>query len=291
MPSFKKAFKNLLDLVGKAVSRFSNSDALTYAAALSYYTLFSLPPLLLITINIAGIFYDPAVVDDIIFENIAQFVGKESAVELSKTVKELSLSPDANFMAIIGTAVLLFSSTTVFISIQSALNQLFQVEINTEGWGVKKLLKDRLISFGLIIGFAFIVLITLIAQTALNVFLKYAVDWLPEISAYIASFFTFAISLAVSMGLLVLIFKFLPDRNLKWKNTFLGAFLTALLIELGKYAISFYLGNSTMVDLYASASNILVLILWVYYASAIFLFGGAFIAVYTEYQNRQSVFK
>jgi membrane protein len=291
MQSIRKSFKILYDLVGKAVSRYAESDALTYAAALSYYTLFSLPPLLLITINVAGIFYDPSVVDDIIFENIAQFVGKESAVELSKTVKELSLSPDANFMAIIGTAVLVFSSTTVFISIQTALNQLFQVQIDTEGWGVKKLVKDRLISFGLIIGFAFIVLITLIAQTALNVFLKHAVDWLPEFSAYIASFFAFVFSLAVSMGLLVLIFKFLPDRNLKWKNTFLGAFITALLIELGKYAISFYLGNSTMVDLYASASNILVLILWVYYASAIFLFGGAFIAVYTEYQNRKSVFK
>lgn len=291
MQSVKKTFKLLVKLVGNAVSRYSDSDALTYAAALSYYTLFSLPPLLLITINVAGVFYDPAVVDNIIFENIAQFVGEESALELSKTVKELSLSPDANFMAIIGTAVLIFSSTTVFVSIQNALNQLFKVEVNTEGLGIKKLLKDRLISFGLIVGFAFIVLITLIAQTALNVFLKYAVDWLPDFSAYIASFFTFMISLAVSMGLLILIFKFLPDRNLKWKNTFLGAFITALLIELGKYAISFYLGNSTMVNLYASASNILVLILWVYYASAIFLFGGAFIAVYSEYQNRKSVFK
>ncbi|MEZ5057533.1 MAG: YihY/virulence factor BrkB family protein [Saprospiraceae bacterium] len=286
-----KNYKVIFKLLKNAFSRFSDSDALTHAAALSYYTLFSLPPLLLITINIAGLFYDQSVVDKIIFENIAQFIGPESALELSKTVKNLSLSPDSNIMAIIGVGALVFSSTTVFVSIQNALNQLFQVTFEVEGWGIKKVIKDRLISFSLIIGFAFLIMITLLAQTAISVFLNYAVGFLPNISAVLASVFTFLISLGVSVGLLVLIFKFLPDRNLRWRNTFLGAFITALLIELGKYGISFYLSNSTMVDLYSSAGNVLVLILWVYYASAIFLFGGAFIAVYSEYRNRKSVFE
>ena len=286
-----KKIKNLIKLVSLAFSRFFSSNALTHAAALSYYTLFSLPPLLLITIKVVRFFYDKAVVDKIIFENIAQFVGPESALELSNTVKSLSLAPDGGALAIIGVGILIFSSTPVFISIQNALNQLFQVEVQTEGWGVKKIIKDRLISFALIIGFAFLLLITLLAQTALSVFMKYTTGWMPEVSAYIAAVVAFVFSLGVSMALLIMIFKFLPDRNLKWKNTVLGAFITALLIELGKYGISFYLGNSTMVDLYDSAGNVLVLIMWVYYASAIFLFGGAFIAIYTEYQNRRSVFK
>lgn len=270
-----------------AVVRFLAKDSLTLSAALSYYTIFSLPPMLLIILEIASRFYNDQKVREAIFTEIGNLVGQSGARQLMDTIDKLNIFEATWWATAVGIIFLIFTATTVFITMQNALNKIFSVKAGQlKGFGIFKMLRDRIMSFALIISMAFILLVSLVVDALLTSFSDYLGKWIGEFSVFLIVITSFLLPLAVITLLFALLFKFLPDVQLRWKDTWFGAFLTATLFSLGQYLISFYIGNSRMASLYDAAGSLLVVMLWVYYTSAIFLFGATFTYVRAKLLNR-----
>jgi len=272
----KNKFKFYWGIIKDSFTKFSEDDIFTHAAALSYYTIFSLPPMLLIILFTTTWFYDEATVKDALFSQIGELVGKAGAQQLLLTIEKLNVFEPTLWATILGGFILAFTSTTVFITFQNALNKIFRVKAKPTGWGILKLVKDRLLSFTLLLGVGFILLVSL----ALNAFLETFGKFVERKIGFISEIFSFATSVIVPFIVITLLFammfKFLPDAKLKWKDTWFGAVLTSILFVGGKYAISFYIGNSNVAGLYDAAGSVMVIMVWVFYASLIVMYGAVF---------------
>lgn len=269
------------------VERFLAKSALTLSAALSYYTIFSLPPMLLIILETTSRFYDRQEVQQAIFNEIGDLVGQSGARQLMATLDRLNIFETTWWATAVGIIVLVFTATTVFVTMQNALNRIFGVRAGQlKGFGIFKMLRDRILSFALILSMAFILLVSLIVDALLTSFGDYLKEWIGAFSTLMVIITSFALPIVVISLLFALLFKFLPDARLRWRDTWFGALLTAVLFALGQYLISFYIGNSQMASLYDAAGSLLVVMLWVYYTSAIFLFGPTFTYVRAKLLNR-----
>jgi len=272
-----KSFKTYWVILKKSFSKFADDGVLTHAAALSYYTIFSLPPMLLIIVSVAARFYNEEDVRSSILDEIATLVGPEAALQLMNTLNKLSIHEPTWWATALGIGVLMFTATTVFVTMQNALNIIFEVKpVETKAFGLLKMLRDRVISFTLLISIAFILLVSLAVDALLAAFGNLLKDWIGDISTVLVFLTSVVLPLAVVTLLFAMLFKFLPDVKLRWKDTWVGAVLTALLFELGKFLIGFYIGNSATTSVYEAAGSVLIVMIWVYYASAIFLFGSTF---------------
>lgn len=265
-----------------AVLRFSEREAFTYAASLSYYTIFSLPPMLMVVIYSTTVFYDRNAIRKTIFGEIADIVGQDSASQLAATLDQIGLFQGSWINSAISIAALLFTSTTVFVTIQRALNRMYGVQPKPDKSGILKLIFDRLTSFALLLSIGFILLVSLVIDALLDTLGDYLGQFIPEISLFITRLASIAMPIVVVSVLFALLFRYLPDVRLHWRDTFAGAILTTILFGLGRYGISFYIEQSTTTDLYDAASSVMVIMLWVFYASLILIFGGVFTAVYAE---------
>ena len=259
-------------------SKFSDSDVITQSAALSYYTIFSLPPMLLVILKTTTQFYSESEIKDTIFGEIGGLVGREGAQQLMNTIDKMNIYQPTWWATILGIGVLLFTATTVFVTMQNALNLIFEVKAasNMKAWGILKMLRDRAISFALLISVGFILLVSLVVDALITSFGKYLTNMVGDVSAVMVIFTSVLLPLAIITLLFAMLFKFLPDAKLAWKDTWFGALVTAVLFSLGKFLIGFYIGSSSTANLYDAAGSILVVMLWVYYASAILLFGATF---------------
>ena len=288
MPFKSAALTSYWKIIKNAFTRFFEKDVLTKSAALSYYTIFSLPPMLLIILKTATQFYNESEVKEAIFSQIGDLVGQEGALQLMNTIDKLNIFEPTWWATIVGIGALLFTSTTVFITMQNALNDIFDVRpADSEGLGILKMLRDRAVSFTLLISIAFILLVSLTVDALLASFSEYLQTWIGELSTILVIITSMVLPLAVITLMFAMLFKFLPDAKLRWKETWAGALTTALLFSLGKYLISFYIGNSSAASLYDAAGSVLVVMIWVYYASAIFLFGATFTYARTRAMNKR----
>jgi membrane protein len=282
-----KAIRTYWHILTQSLSKFSDHNALTHSAALSYYTIFSLPPMLLIILRIATQFYNEAEVKEAIFGQIGELVGQDGARQLLDTIDRLNIFEPTWWATAVGASVLLFTATTVFVTMQNALNEIFEVRpAETKAFGLLKMLRDRFVSIALLISMAFILLVSLTVDALLSAFGARLNDWVGDISIVMIFLTSAALPLAVTTLLFAMLFKFLPDVRLQWQDTWFGALATALLFELGKYLIGFYIGKSETASLYDAAGSVLVVMIWVYYASAIFLFGATFTYVRAKQLNR-----
>jgi membrane protein len=257
-------------------SKFSKDDIFTYAAALSYYTIFSLPPMLLIILYTATLFYNEGEVKDVLFSEIGDLVGQEGTQQIIQTIENLQIFKPTVWATALGIGVLIFTSTTVFITMQNALNKIFRVKPNPQGLGIFKMIKDRVLSFSLLIGLAFILLVSLAINSLIAAFGDYLQDWIGDISLVLTFLTSAVIPFLIITLLFATIFKLLPDATLKWRDVWFGAVVTSILFNIGKYLISFYIGNSNVAGLYDAAGSIMVIMVWVFYASLIFMFGAVF---------------
>ncbi|MFK7934021.1 MAG: YihY/virulence factor BrkB family protein [Saprospiraceae bacterium] len=276
-----KSLRFYWNLLLESFNKFSEDNIMGQAAALSYYTIFSLPPMLLVIMYTTTIFYDKAEIQRAIFTQISELVGADGATQLSNTLDKVGLFEGDWWQTAIGIGALLFTSTTVFVTIQNALNNIFRVKPKPRlGW--LKMATDRLISFTTLLGIAFILLVSLSINAIVSAFGEYLSQWLPDISLLFVSIINFFLPLIIITLLFALLFKYLPDAKLDWSETWIGAVITAILFTVGKYAIAFYIGNSETANLYDAAGSVLVIMVWVFYASAIFLFGAVFTYVYAK---------
>lgn len=275
-------------VLGKAFSAFFTKNLLTQSAALSFYTIFSLPPMVLIILQVASRFYYDDAVKSAIFGEIGALVGQEGASQLMDTINKLHIFEPTWWATSVGIGMLLFTATTVFVTIQYTLNQIFEVApVDTKALGLLKMLRDRILSLALLVSFGFILLVSLLVNTMLTALGNHLQEWIGNISTILVLLTSTALPLLVITLLFGMLFRFLPDARMGWKDVWTGAFSTALLFEGGKYLIGFYIGNSKLASLYDAAGSMIVVLLWVYYAAAIFLFGATFTFVRAKALNRR----
>ncbi|QJD97663.1 YihY/virulence factor BrkB family protein [Mucilaginibacter robiniae] len=280
----KEAFKNGITVLKAAFNGFMDDRALKYSASLAYYTIFSLAPLLLLMISLAGIFLGKEAIQGKIFSEINGLVGNEAAKQIQDMIKNLELSGKSTLSVIIGIVTLLIGATSVFGEIQDSINIIWKVKAKPKrGW--VKLLKDRLLSSSLIITLGFLLLVSLVVNGALLAASDVLKNFLPDITVIIFNIINVVISFIVITILFGVIFKVLPDVKIGWKDVRSGAIFTAVLFMIGRFIIGIYIEKSGTSSTYGAAGSLIVILLWVYYTAAILYFGAEFTRAYADFSG------
>jgi membrane protein len=265
-------------LLKDTVKKWQEDDVLELGAALSYYTVFSLAPLLFIAIAIAGLVYGHDAVQGRLVAEIRGLIGQQGA-EAVQTMLAHTWRKGSNGLAtLIGVVTILFGASGVFSQLQSSLNRIWEVTPRPRQ-GIRGLLKVRALSFGMVLGIGFLLLVSLIISAALTALSTYAIGLLPSLKV-LFTVLGFVVSFAVITLLFAMIFRFLPDAEISWREVWVGSVVTALLFEVGKFLIGLYLGKSSVASAYGAAGSLVVILLWVYYSSQILFFGAEFTQVY-----------
>jgi membrane protein len=276
-----------MHLFVRSAKAWSDDYAPSMGAAISYYTVFSLAPLLVIVIAIAGAVFGREAVQGQVAAELSGLIGQQGASLVQDLV---AASSDVHKGLIAGIAsgfVLLLGATSVFIELQNALDRIWHVPPSAKPTGVWAILRSRLLSFGLILGLVFLLMVSLSVSTAVAAIGAFTSELLPGFEILLQGV-NLAVSLAITSVLFAMIYKLLPNAKIAWRDVGVGAFTTALLFELGKFGIGLYLGKSSMTQSFAAAGSLVVLIAWVYYAAQIFLLGAEFTKVYAEEHGSQA---
>ena len=279
-------FGTSLGLLKQTFSEWLEDKAPQLGAALAYYTVFSLAPLILVLLAIVGLIFqnDPAGAWRKITEQMSYFLDK-SAVDVVQDIAQKAAQPGKGLLAtIIGIALALFGASGVFGQLQDALNTIWGVKAKPGG-GIWGFLRVRFLSFAMVGGVCFLLLVSLTLESVLRGFSHYAQAALPG-GIILATAVYWLFDLAVVIVLFAIIFKFLPDAKIQWRDVWIGAALTAIFFAIGKWALSLYLGSGSAASAYGAASSLITLLLWVYYSSQILLFGAEFTQVYACHAGR-----
>jgi len=280
----KKTLTNSIKVLKDTFNGFMLDKGLKLSASLSYYTIFSLAPLLLLIISLAGFFFGREASEGRIFSEINGIIGNEAAAQVQQIISNLELSGNSTISIIIGVVTLIIGATTVFGEIQDSINMIWKVKAKPKkGW--VKMLKDRLLSGSIIVGLGFLLIVSLVvngALAALNNFLK---SMFPDFTLILINLANIVISFAVITVLFGVIFKVLPDAKIKWKHVRAGAFFTACLFMLGRYGIGLYITSTGAGSPYGAAGSLIVILLWVYYTAAILYFGAEFTRAYAIFRG------
>ena len=279
-----KFLPKLPSLFKLAYQGWKQDNASRLSAALAYYTIFSLAPLLVIVIAITGLIWEAGAVRAQILSQIQGLVGVEGADFVANLITSTG-SPGEDIVAlIIGIITLLFGALGVFNELHNSLNIILNVEQEKPKdflQAVRKVLIDRFLSFAMILGIGFLLLVSLVITAGLSATQEVIGNTFP-MSELILQVVNLVISLGVITVLFALIYKFLPDSKLSWRAVWIGAFVTSLLFSLGKTAIGVYLGNSAVTSAFGAAGSLVLLLLWIYYSAQILFFGAEFTQVYAN---------
>ena len=279
---FASAF-GLFDQTGQ---EWLQDKAPQLGAALAYYTVFSLAPLILVLLAIVGVLFrdDPAGARDKITQQMSYFLDP-SAVQVVQNIAQTASQPGKSTIAtIIGIALALFGASGVFGQLQDALNTIWGVKAKP-GLGIWGFLRARFLSFAMVAGICFLLLVSLAIEAILKAFSQYVQSVLPG-GIVIAVTVYLVFDFAVVVLLFAMIFKFLPDVKIQWRDVWIGAIMTAILFGIGKWLLGFYLGSGAAGSAYGAAGSLITLLLWVYYSSQILLFGAEFTQVYAAQAGR-----
>ncbi|HRP56767.1 YihY/virulence factor BrkB family protein [Agriterribacter sp.] len=268
----------------QTVSDFINDKVLKLSAALAYYTIFSLPGLIIIVVWVSDIFYGDKAVEGTVYGQIAGLVGKDAALQIQQTIRNATLSYETGFAATIGIATLVIGATSIFGEIQDSINTIWKLKAKPrKGW--LKMIINRLLSFSIIIVLGFLLLVSLIVNAVMDALIDRLTVIFPHTEVLIAYVFNMLLSLAITSFLFGLIFKVLPDAKIEWRHVRVGAFTTAILFMAGKFGISYYLGHNRLSSAYGAAGSVIVILLWVYYSATILYFGAVFTRVYAIHKG------
>jgi membrane protein len=267
-------------LLSATYTKWTEDHAQTLGAALAFYTVFSLAPLLLIVIAIAGLVFGQEAAQGKIIGQIQGLIGEDSAKAIQSMIEE-ARKPAAGVIAtVLAIVMLLFGATGVFAQLQESLNTIWKVE-EKPGEGIWKILKDRFISLLAVLGIGFLLLISLVISAGLSA-VGTTLDHVLLAPEFLLQIINFFISFAIVTLLFAMIYKLLPDISIQWGDVWIGATITSLLFTIGKFFIGLYLGKSDVGIAYGGAGSLAVILIWVYYASQIFLLGAEFTAVYAH---------
>lgn len=264
----------VFQIIKDSVLSFGQNDSMTFAASTAFYTIFSMPALLIIILNIGSAFYtDDTAVREELLSQVSSLSGPETAETLDGIIQNVSRDTKGVIARIIAIGVLAFSATTVFVSLQNSINHIWHIKPKPNK-GYIKFVINRLVSFSMVASIGFVLLVSLVVDALIVVLFDYLAQFLNGTNALLVSITNFVLSQALLMVIFGLMYKILPDARVKWKDVWLGAFVTMLLFALGKYLIGIYMGNSDLGSAYGAAGSLVVVLIWVYYSVVIFLFGA-----------------
>jgi len=276
--------RTVFAIFADAFASFIAHEPFRLAAALSYYSLLSMAPLLLIVVGTAGFVFGEGVVREELIEQVRALTGQEGAVLVRTVIDNAERLEQDVFSILLGGGLMLFGATTVFAQLQGALNQVWQVKA-APGNAVLGFLRHRLLSFALILSLGFLLIVSLIASAILAALQGY-LDTLGFATIGWWRFVNAAVSFAFVTLLIAMIFKYLPDALIGWPNVWLGALITSLLLLAGRYLIGLYLGQASIGSVFGAAGSAVVFLVWVYYAALIFFFGAEITRTVAHYRGQ-----
>ena len=271
----KISFKGIWKVFKNSFKGFSNDKVMKMASSLAYYTVFSLAPLLIIIISLSGIFLGKDAAEGKVYAQLENFVGSNTALQLQEMIKNASLSGKSDVAVAIGIITLVIGATTVFAQIQDSINSIWGLKSKPKN-GLLEFLRNRVLSFSVIIGLGFLLLVSLTLSALIDGFSNVLQTRFPDITVVFFYIVNLILTLLITAVIFGAIFKVLPDAKIKWKDVTAGAISTAILFMLGKFAISYYIRKSHVGSTYGAAGSLVILLLWVYYSAIILYFGAEF---------------
>jgi membrane protein len=279
--------RSLWTLVKEAYNEWSADNAFRLGASLSYYTVFSIAPLLVLTMAVVGLVFGQEAAQGEIMGQVRGLMGSEVASTIESMVGSSQNRASGIFASVISVLTLLLGASGVFVELQDSMNIIWNAPARQSA-GIWAFIKGRLLSFAMVIGIGFLLLVSLVVSAALSGLAEYMTPMLPEpLSGWMLPVIHFSVSLAVIALLFAVMFKVLPDVENRWRDVWPGALITALLFTVGKFAIGLYLGRSGVASSYGAAASFILLLLWVYYSSLILFFGAELTQVYARRAGAQ----
>lgn len=306
---FKRIYRPIaptVNIVKRTVEEYSKDRVLRLGAALAYYTIFSLPLLIIILISLVGLFFGEAAVEGEIYSQISEYIGHDAAEQVQKAVKGIG-SPSENWWAaLISGGVLLFGATGVFLAMQEALNMIFGIYALSGGTrSIFQSVIDRVITLVMIIGVGLMLVVSLILNTIIFILSDFilenknwilermpkTLDWVNPYLEYFTDYFLLflnqGLSLAIFAIFFILIYKILPDAKLRWRYVIKASILMALLFWVGQFLMSYYINSSGFTSAYGAAGSLIVILIWVYYSSQLIFMGAELIKIFYEVRDEQ----
>lgn len=265
--------KSILSVIKIIFKGVGSHSLMTFAAAIAFYTIFSLPGLVITIIIVAGFFLGQEAASGELSTQLSSFIGPNVADSVENIIVQLDMSEESTFKTIFGVGTLIFSATTIFISLQEALNKIWDV-VAIPKRGFVKFILNRVLSLGMVVGMGFILIVSLITDTLLDVFFTKIENFIGKEPSILLNATSGLLSFGIVFMIIAMIFKFLPDVKLKWKDVKVAALITTSLFIIGKMGIQFYLTNSTFSETYQAAGSFVILLIWVYYSTVVILFGA-----------------
>lgn len=279
----KIKFKTVWAILKQAASGFSSDNVLKMSGSLAYSTIFSMAPLIIIVIFLADIFLGRHAIEGTVYAQIREFVGNDAALQIQNMIRNASLSGKSRGAIILGAITLLVGATSVFGEIQDSINRIWGLKPKPKkGW--VKMLLNRLLSFSVIISLGFILMVSLVVNAIVEALMNQLQHLFHNVTL-LAYTINQVLILSVTTLLFAVIFKVLPDARIKWKHVMVGALTTAVLFLIGKFAITAYITHSSVGTAYGAAGSLVVVLLWVYYSSAILYFGAEFTKFYAVHRG------
>lgn len=273
------SFKKIWAILKSSFTGFTEHKVTKISGSLAYYTVFSMAPLLVVVISLCGVFLGREAAEGQVYQQLSGFLGRETAAQLQEIIRNASLEGKSSVALVVGLVTLLIGATTVFADIQDSINMIWGLKPKPKrGW--LKMLQNRFLSFSVIVSLGFLLLVSLAITTVIDGFSERLQARFEDISVIIFYILNQLLTFIVITLIFGVIFKVLPDAIIKWRDIIVGAAVTAILFMIGKFAISFYIGQSDVGSTYGGAGSLVILLLWTYYSSIILYFGAEFTKAY-----------
>jgi membrane protein len=277
----KRYLKHMWKIISTTFINFNDDNGLKLSASLAYYTIFSIAPLLIIVISLAGIVFGEDAAANRLYPQIAHYVGSAAAVQIQDVLKNLQLSGKSGMAVIIGVITLFLGASGIFLEIQDSLNRIWRVKAKPKrGW--LKMIENRFLSFSLIISLGFLLLVSLIINLLISALGEWIENFVPVVTSLLLKGINLGITFIIISSLFAIIFKFLPDVKIKWRDVRSGAFFTSVLFMIGQYGITLYIQYAAKTSAYGAAGSILIILVWIYYTAAILYVGAEYTQVFAE---------
>lgn len=281
------SLKNAFQLFKEAALAWNEDSAPSMGAAIAYYTIFSLAPLLIISTAIAGFFFGVEAAQGHIFDQARGMIGEEAALALQGLVESASKPTEGFIATVVGLVFMLVGATGVFAELQGAMDRIWEVPEAKQQSGIWYFIRRRLLTFGMVLGVAFLLLVSLVVSAMISAL---ETLWNPYVgvTGIVLQILNFAVSFVILSGLFALIFKMLPRVAVAWRDVIIGAAITALLFNIGKLLIGLYIGQSGVVSGFGAAGSLVAILIWVYYSAQVFLLGAEFTWVYSRHYGSKT---
>jgi len=272
-------------MLKQTFQKWNEHDPFRQGAVIAYYAIFSLPALLVIIIAVAGFVFGREAVTGQLSTQIGQLMGQDTAKQIQDMIASASISKRSIWATILALVTLLLGATGVFAQLQKSLNFIWEVKAEPKKQWLGYL-QSRLLSFGMVLSLGFLLIISLVITTLIALVGDWLKAHLPEIALILLQFLNFIFSFGVITVFFAVMFKFLPDAKIRWKDVWLGAIITSLLFSIGRFALGFYFGKVNPGSTYGAAGSVILIMLWVFYSCMIFFFGAEFTRQYAEYRGK-----